>query len=56
VDGAANAALLNYVAELVGLPRRAIHLLRGDTSRSKWIAADGMTPAELRERLLAATR
>ena len=56
VDGAANAALLAYVAELVGLPRRAIHLLRGDTSRSKWIAADGLTPAELRERLLAATR
>lgn len=54
VDGAANAALLAYVAELVGLPRRAIHLMRGESSRSKWIAADGLSAAELLERLLAA--
>ncbi|MEY3463131.1 MAG: hypothetical protein RLZZ468_909 [Cyanobacteriota bacterium] len=56
VEGAANAALLAYVAELVGLPRRAIHLVRGETSRSKWIAADGLGAAELRARLLAAAR
>jgi uncharacterized protein (TIGR00251 family) len=54
VDGAANAALVAYVAELVGLSRRAIHLVRGETSRSKWISADGLPAAELRQRLLAA--
>jgi uncharacterized protein len=54
VDGAANGALLAYVAALMGLPRSAIHLVRGETSRLKWIAADGLSAAELRERLLAA--
>ncbi len=34
--------------------RSAIHLVRGETSRLKWIAADGLSAAELLERLLAA--
>ena len=53
VDGAANAALLAYVAELAGVPRRAVTLVRGDTSRSKWIAVEGFSAAELQHALLA---
>ena len=54
VDGAANEALLAFVAELVGRPRRDIRLVRGASSRSKWIAAAGLSAAELQARLLAA--
>ncbi len=53
VDGAANAALLAYVADLAGVSRRAVTLVRGDTSRSKWIAVEGLTAAALQQRLLA---
>lgn len=53
VDGAANAALLAYVAELAGVPRRDVTLVRGESSRSKWIAVEGLEPAELQRRLLA---
>ena len=53
VDGAANAALLTYVAELLGVPRSAVQLIRGHSSRQKWISAAGFSARELRERLLA---
>ncbi len=53
VDGSANAALLAYVAEQLGLPRRTVTLVRGDTSRSKWIAVEGLSAADLQQRLLS---
>lgn len=44
VDGKANEALIVWVAEALGLPRRAVSLVRGQTSRRKWLALDGPAP------------
>lgn len=41
VDGKANEALIEWVAESLGLPRRAVSLVRGQTSRRKWLALEG---------------
>ena len=54
VDGAANAALLRFLADRLRLPRNAITLVRGASSRLKWIGLEGMTAAEARQQLLAA--
>ena len=35
VEGRANAGLLKFLADAFGLPRSRIHILSGETSRSK---------------------
>jgi uncharacterized protein (TIGR00251 family) len=52
VEGAANAALLRFVAKRLGVPASAVQLLRGHTSRHKQIAVDGWTAAAVCEALL----
>jgi uncharacterized protein (TIGR00251 family) len=47
VDGAANAALLVFLAESLGIPRRQVELCRGASSRHKLVAIRGVTPADL---------
>jgi hypothetical protein len=39
VEGAANAAVLEFVARWLGVPKRDLKLLRGDKSRRKTIWA-----------------
>jgi uncharacterized protein (TIGR00251 family) len=51
VDGAANAALVRFVAKRLGVPASAVQLLRGHTSRHKQIAVEGWTAAAVREAL-----
>jgi uncharacterized protein (TIGR00251 family) len=54
VDGRANEALLTLVAELFGLRRRAVELVRGSSSRTKLVRL-ALPPAEVElaiERLL----
>jgi uncharacterized protein (TIGR00251 family) len=51
VDGAANAALVEFLAESVGVPRRAVRVVAGETSRSKVVEVDDLAPAAV-ERLL----
>lgn len=41
VDGKANAALCALIAELAGVPRRAVELVSGETSRSKRLRIHG---------------
>jgi uncharacterized protein (TIGR00251 family) len=53
VDGAANAALLRFLARRLGCPTTAVQLLRGERSRCKWVAVEGVPAAELKRRLLA---
>jgi len=53
VDGKANQLLIDWLAGELGLPKRAVQLVRGDTSRRKWLAIDA-PPARL-EAWLAAT-
>lgn len=51
VDGAANAELLTTLARALDLPRRALSLTRGATSRHKRVHIDGLGCDEVRQRL-----
>ncbi|GLV58617.1 UPF0235 protein [Dictyobacter sp. S3.2.2.5] len=54
VDGAANQALIALLADQLALPRRAISIVRGTTSRKKVVNIEQLTPAELEQRLAQA--
>lgn len=47
VDGAANQALIELFAALLGCPRRDIELRRGEKSRHKTLALRAITAAQL---------
>src|SRR5690606_1929243 len=51
VDSAANAAVIDLLSSTLDLPKRAIRIVRGGTSRTKQIEVEGLTPEELRTRL-----
>jgi uncharacterized protein (TIGR00251 family) len=51
VDGAANDALVAFLAEIFDVPRRDITLVAGHTSRDKRIAIARLTEAQLASRL-----
>ena len=53
VDGAANAALVRFLAEAVALPRSGVRLLAGDAARRKRVLFEGVKPADLVRRLAA---
>ena len=52
VEGRANEVLCEFLADTLGLPRRAVTVLRGDTSRQKLIRIQGLTLAVVKTRLL----
>jgi hypothetical protein len=54
VDGAANAALLRFLADILDVPRSRLAIASGAPSRRKRIAVSGVSPDELEVRLLAA--
>jgi uncharacterized protein YggU (UPF0235/DUF167 family) len=51
VDGAANAELLETLASALGVPRRDLTLVRGQTARSKLVEVRGLAVDDLRSRL-----
>ena len=51
LEGRANAELLAFLAEALGLPRRSVTLLRGDKSRQKVVQIAGLDAAGLKSRL-----
>ena len=53
VDGEANAALLRFVARRLGVAPRAVALVRGASSREKWIRVEGFSAAAVRTALLS---
>ncbi len=53
VDGKANACLLAFLADRLGVAKAAIRMVSGDTSRAKRVRIDGVEPSVVRERLLA---
>jgi len=51
IEGAANAALIALLAARLRLPKRAVTIERGATSRDKVVAIAGLTPADFWSRL-----
>lgn len=51
VDGAANEALVRFLAEALAVPRSAVTLLAGPASRAKAVHVEGLAPAEVARRL-----
>jgi uncharacterized protein (TIGR00251 family) len=51
-DGRANAALVAFVAERLGVARGAVSLLTGAASRQKMLRVVGLTPDEVAAKLL----
>lgn len=56
VDGEANRALVKFVAQRLGMSPSRVAVLRGERSRHKWIAVEGLSAESLRCNLLAAGR
>ena len=48
VDGAANAALVRFFADALGLKQRDVTLVRGEKSRQKTLAIVGAREADVR--------
>ncbi|MEO8572688.1 MAG: DUF167 domain-containing protein [Pyrinomonadaceae bacterium] len=51
VDGAANAELIKLFAKKLGVPKSAVMIERGETSRTKRLRIDGVTAEQLRSLL-----
>jgi hypothetical protein len=51
VEGRANEALLRLLAEALSVPRSSLRIVRGQRSREKVVAVDGLDAAEVRRRL-----
>ena len=52
VDGSANDELIRFVADRVGVPRRAVRIVSGDTARRKIVEIEGIESSRA-EALLA---
>lgn len=53
VEGAANDALVAFLADQLGVPRSAVRIVHGRTSRSKRVVIAGVTAARVTAVLLA---
>ena len=51
LEGRANDALLAFLAGRLGVPRRAVTLVRGDKSRHKLVRIAGLTLTDTKARL-----
>jgi uncharacterized protein (TIGR00251 family) len=51
VDGAANAELIEVIADALGVPRRSVSLVSGDRSRQKRVRVTGVSEHAARARL-----
>jgi uncharacterized protein (TIGR00251 family) len=56
VEGAANAALVEFLAHTLQLPRHAIQILSGERGRRKRVAIAGATAAAVLARLAPTVR
>lgn len=50
-EGRTNAALCEFLAAALQLPKRAVTVLTGETSRQKRVHITWLSPADLRQRL-----
>jgi uncharacterized protein (TIGR00251 family) len=51
VEGRANEALLRLLAGTLGIPKSSLRIVRGQRSREKLVAIEGLDTAEVRRRL-----
>ncbi len=51
VEGAANKALLAFLAEVLGVPKRDLAITTGEHGRRKLVSVRGLSGAEVRHRL-----
>ena len=51
VDGAANAAVIDAMAERLGVGRRAVAIVAGESARNKTVTVDGISVGAARARL-----
>lgn len=51
VDGKANEELCGFLASALGLSRRSVRLVHGETSRKKIVEIEGMTRTSVAEYL-----
>jgi uncharacterized protein (TIGR00251 family) len=52
VDGAANEELVRLLADVFGVPKRSVVIVRGDTAQRKVVEVSGIGAEEARTRLL----
>lgn len=52
VDGKANACLLGFLAETLGIARSSVELIGGATARAKRVRVEGVSLAQVAQRLL----
>ena len=48
VDGAANEELILFLAETLGVPRRAVRIVSGQSSRAKTVEVEGVSLVSVR--------
>jgi uncharacterized protein (TIGR00251 family) len=51
VEGAANDALVDFLSELLNVPKRAVTIVSGERSREKRVRIDGLSAADARARV-----
>jgi uncharacterized protein len=51
VDGAANAELISFLADRLGVPRAAVVIRHGESGRRKTVEIGGLSPAQAQQRL-----
>lgn len=49
VDGAANAALIEFLADTFAVSRRSVRILAGESSRSKVVEVEGISERAVRD-------
>jgi len=52
VDGAANQSCREFLAKQLKLPKSAVTLISGETSRHKRLRIEGVTPQQIRQLIL----
>ena len=56
VEGAANAALLEFLSDVLKVPMRQLTIVSGESSRTKRVRIQGLSPGDALERLRQLTR
>ncbi len=51
VEGAANAALIEVIAEWLGVRRSAVAIISGDKARNKLVRVQGVTTEQITQRV-----